>query len=248
MTNQITGQPPSTEVRNVLIALVGVLPGGSLAELFINKLWQDPVLEAQRDFLLEVAKRLRALEDRGVIDIQSVLEKPETQPLLNCAFEAVRKSIGERKLQALRDVTVRGIFERVYDFDLSAMVFAMLDRITEGHLRVLQEVAQLASTRGGSYNVALVERNGIPEKSSPDGMMQPVAANLGKSRWYDGHLVRVNNIIISDLESMGILEFKNGQAGGTVALSEKGALFYDMLFGSLPPEVPLAASTVNLGR
>lgn len=143
-------ETPSAPVRELAMALVGLLPGASMIQMLLNQLWEEPRFASQRRFALGLAAKIEELQRAGEVDLQAALARPEAQPLLIHAFDAAAKSLGERKLEALQNVAMSGIFLRQYEFDASVMVFALLDRLTEGHLRILQAVRRGFEKHGAS--------------------------------------------------------------------------------------------------
>lgn len=197
--------PPTAEMRDLTMALIGLLPIGSVIALVAGKLWEDPRYASLRMFALSLAERLAALESVDVVD---VLQRPETQPLLAQAFDAASRSIGEKKLEALRNATVQGVFERRYAFDMSAMVFVLLDRLTESHLSALRFVEQSTARRGYAATPSEIIMLGVDHRSEPSGMMKPMPSNFYEGKFYDQHLMDINTLVSEDLVNMGLVEEK----------------------------------------
>ncbi|MDF1633756.1 hypothetical protein [Mycoplana sp. MJR14] len=214
------------------MALVGALPLGSLWQLLAGKLWEDPRCAAYRYFAVSLAERLRELEQSSSLDIGDALSKPETQPLLLSAFETAAKSIGEKKLEALRNAAIQGIFERSYPFDLSVMVFSLLDRVTEGHVLMLHVVAN----RGGPGKAPLYEME-----------LRQVGITTEMRRTSDtslmAHQMTLNEMILHDLINMGLVGTRleigpvhswstdpSRNAPARVMLTKKGQLFIEHIF------------------
>ncbi|NEJ83293.1 hypothetical protein GR268_43250, partial [Rhizobium leguminosarum] len=168
--------PPSAKTRDVAMAFLSMIPTLSgFAQLITAQVWEDPRNAAIRQFAEALAERVIELENRAEIDVAEILARPETQPLLRHAFDAAGKSIGERKLEALKNAAAQGIFERGYAFDLSVMVFSLLDRLTEGHLKLLQAmVDQHNLHRGQAWpSKSSLTMHDVPELPSDAGMRQP---------------------------------------------------------------------------
>ncbi|MCD2183107.1 hypothetical protein [Rhizobium sp. GN54] len=228
----IFNEPPTGPVRDLAMALVGALPFGSLWQLLAGKLWDDPRCAAYRHFAIALAKRLRELEQTSSLDIGDALQKPETQPLLLSAFETAARSIGEKKLEALRNAAVQGIFERSYPFDLSVLVFSLLDRVTEGHLVLLHFIAS----------------GGLPGKLPPYEIdVTQVGITVEMRRASDATIIAqqitLNELILHDLINMGLVTTRleigpvhtwstdaSRNAPARVVLTKKGKLFVEHIF------------------
>ncbi|TBB67729.1 hypothetical protein ELH42_16875 [Rhizobium ruizarguesonis] len=231
---------PSAPVREVAMAILGCVPLGSMLQLVAGGIWKDPAFENLRKFTVTIAEEVHRLQQRdSSFDLEEVLSRDETQPLLTRAFDAAARSFGERKLEALRNATVQGVFERQYSFDMSAMVFTLLDRITEGHLVILQAIFNAEAQRRPAltdHEVALVgfEPQRLPK--SPEGQ-KAVHASINQT-------MSLNELILDDLKNMGLVEVKGDRPTGIVApsatgptniqfrnrLSKKGRLLYEHIF------------------
>lgn len=228
----ILREPPTGPVRDLAMALVGALPFGSLWQLLAGQFWEDPRCAAHRYFAIALAERLLELEQSSSLDIGDALLKPEAQPLLLSAFETAAKSIGEKKLEALRNAAVQGIFERNYPFDLSVMVFSLLDRVTEGHLLLLHVVAN----------------GGMPGKLPPYEIdIMQVGITTEMRRTIDTSRIAqqtiLNELILHDLINMGLVATRleigpvhswstdaSRNAPARVVLTRKGKLFIEHIF------------------
>lgn len=209
---------PSAPVREVAMAILGCAPFGSMLQLVAGGIWKDPAYENLRKFTVTIAEEVHRLQQRDItFDLIEILAREETQPLLTRAFDAAARSFGERKLEALRNATVQGVFERRYSFDMSAMVFTLLDRITEGHLVILQAIFSAEDQRRlalTDQDVALlgIEPQRLPE--SPEGQ-KAVHENINQT-------MSLNELILDDLKNMGLVEMKGDRPTGIVAPSAAG--------------------------
>lgn len=238
---QLANQP-SAQIRDVAMAILGCAPLGSMLQLVAGSIWKDPAYENLKKFTVAIAEEVHALQqqDRS-FDLEEVLSRKETQPLLTRAFDAAARSFGERKLEALRIATVQGVFERRYSFDMSAMVFTLLDRITEGHLVILQAISEAETQRRlplADHDVALL---GITPLKPTESLEAQAAAQEHATR-----TMSLNELILDDLKNMGLVEVKGDRPTGPVAmsasgptniqfrnrLSKKGRLVYEHIFSA----------------
>ncbi|MDR7146171.1 hypothetical protein [Rhizobium sp. BE258] len=250
-TLPVIKDPPSAKVRDVAMAFLGLVPGvSSFAQLIAGEIWEDPRGAAVKQFAVDLAERLVELENRADIDLPEILARPETRPLLIHAFEAANKSLGDRKMEALKNAAAQGIFERGYAFDLSVMVFSLLDRLTEGHLNILRATQHFNHQyRGHAWpSVSDLSIHDVPVSVTAEGMREPVETIFNGGGFSDNFLVRVNRMLIDDLLNMGLLKSVGGQATGIVSFSstgptnvpysvqftEKGRLVYEHIFPTDP--------------
>ena len=235
--HKIPSLPTDEPIRKLILALVGCAPLGSLGQLLIEQVWSDPSYRLLCDFIEQLSEDVRRLEQAGQIDLEEIFTRPDTRPLLSRAIEAAQRSVGEQKLQALRTATVQGIFERKYPFDLSAMVFSLLDRVTEGHIQMLQFVHAQQRRGAGGAQLGDLLRIGVDYNSDGSGFSRP-AIELG--RYYDEQATLINAVIMDDLLNMGLIaidhtsyalpnDYSTAQNGPRV-LSAKGILFYELIF------------------
>ncbi|NEJ20091.1 hypothetical protein GR247_07895 [Rhizobium leguminosarum] len=234
---------PSAPVRDVAMAILGCVPLGSMLQLVAGGIWKDPAYENLRKFTVTIAEEVHRLQQRdSTFDLAEVLSRDETQPLLTRAFDAAARSFGERKLEALRNATVQGVFERQYSFDLSALVFTLLDRITEGHLIILQAIFDAEDRRRIAMTDQDVALLGIEQRQLPESPEGQKATHQDLRR-----TISLNEMILDDLKNMGLVEMKGDRPTGVVApsadgltniqfrnrLSKKGRLVYEHIF-SMP--------------
>ncbi len=229
---------PAEPLRKVILALVGCAPLGSMGQLLIEKIWSDPSYEFLYDYIRGVSEKVHRLQETGTIDLDSILSQPETRPLLNRAFEAAARSVGEQKLKALQAATVHGVFERRYSFDMSTMVFSLLDRLTEGHIQMLRFIHDMQGRWSGGAQIGELMKLGTDSNNDGAGLAQPTMGENGQ--YYDAHAEYINMLIMEDLLNMGVISidstnyelpnnFAAAQSGPRV-LSGKGTLLYELIF------------------
>lgn len=239
--------PPSAKVRDLAMAFISTIPIlAGFAQLITAEIWEDPRNGVLKRFAEALAERVVALESKAEIDVAEVLARPETQPLLRHAFDAASKSVGEKKLEALKNAAAQGIFERGYAFDLSVMVFSLLDRLTEGHLKLLQALIDKFNQHHQSAwpSKSSMAMHDVPTLTTDAGMRQPQRVVFGDGGFVDEYLVLVNRMLIDDLLNMGLVSEVMGTPTGvvgmspngptnmpaTIQLTDKGRLVYEHLF------------------
>ncbi|TCR95969.1 hypothetical protein [Rhizobium sp. BK418] len=226
------------------ISTIPVVAG--FAQLITAQVWEDPRNAAMRQFAEALAERVIDLEKKVDIDVEEIFRRPETQPLLRHAFDAASKSVGEKKLEALKNATAQGIFERGYAFDLSVMVFSLLDRLTEGHLKLMQALIDRFNQHHQSAwpSKSSLSMHDVPTLPTDVGMRHPQRVVFGDGGFIDDYLVRINVMIIDDLLNMGLIAEVLGAPTGpvgmspggptnmpaTIQLTDKGRLVFEHLF------------------
>lgn len=233
-------EPPSAKIRDVAMAFIGTIPVLSgFAQLITAQVWDDPRNAAIRRFAEALAERVIELENRAEIDVAEILARPETQPLLRHAFGAAGKSVGEKKLEALKNAAAQGIFQRGYAFDLSVMVFSLLDRLTEGHLKLLQAIVDHHNLHHRQVwpSKSSLTMHDVPMLQSDVGMRHPKPVIFDEGGFVDEYLVLVNTMLIDDLLNMGLIKQVGGSPTSIVGMSADG-----------PTNVPFTIQFTDKGR
>ncbi|NKM14176.1 hypothetical protein GFL85_24680 [Rhizobium laguerreae] len=238
---------PSAKTRDVAMAFLAMIPTVSgFAQLITAQVWEDPRNASMRRFAEALAERVIELEKKVDIDVEEILRRPETQPLLRHAFDAASKSVGEKKLEALKNAAAQGIFERGYAFDLSVMVFSLLDRLTEGHLKLLQALIDKFNQHHQAAwpSKASLTTHDVPTLPTDAGMRQPKQIVFDDGGFIDEYLVLINKMLVDDLLNMGLIAEVLGSPTGvvgmssggptnmpsTIQLTDKGRLVFEHLF------------------
>jgi hypothetical protein len=118
------------------------------------------------------------------------------------------RSFGQEKLEALRNATVNGVFHSPQNVNLTALVFGMLDRLTEGHISMLKEIGKMGNAADNCVPWDRVKMLGVHFKPSPDGMKSPTRAlplDDGES-FVDETDIQTNEILLADMVSLGLIE------------------------------------------
>lgn len=227
------------------MALLGSVPTiGSILQLQLDQIWSDPASVFLKRYVEGIAHDLYRLEQEAIVDLSQVLQRPETRPLLVRAFEAAARSLGERKLEALRAATVQGIFERRYSFDMSVMVFSLLDRITDRHIQMLLFVREQQKLGTGGPGLSMLRMLDVEASADRSGFLNPVPHILD-GQYVDQAMVDVNMLVAMDLENMGLIEADPDAAEAAAmdwsredrqlrVLTMKGKLFYEHIVPAAP--------------
>ncbi|MET2831618.1 hypothetical protein [Mesorhizobium shangrilense] len=157
-------------------------------------------------FVVELAKKVDALFERQ--DIEIALQREPAPALLSHAMNIASRSFGQEKLEALRNATVSGIFYSPQNVNLTALVFSMLDRLTDGHISMLKEIANLENATDHHVPWERVKMIGVHFMPSPDGMKSPTRTLPinGEDRFIDGLDIQTNEILLADMVSLGLVE------------------------------------------
>jgi hypothetical protein len=118
------------------------------------------------------------------------------------------RSFGQEKLEALRNATVNGVFHSPQNVNLTALVFGMLDRLTEGHISMLKEIGKMGNAADNCVPWDRVKMLGVHFKPSPDGMKSPTRALPLDDResFVDETDIQTNEILLADMVSLGLIE------------------------------------------
>lgn len=162
----------------------------------------DPGRVALESFLVKLASRVQALEAEG-LSIREVLERPQTPPLLSHAFNIASRAFGEKKVDALRNATINGIFYRPENVSLTAIVFGMLDRLTDAHISLLMHLHDREKKTGYHTPWSEARMSGVTFHASENGLYKPQLTL--ESTFYDERDIEVNEILLSDLETLGLI-------------------------------------------
>ena len=183
-------------------SLVQLVPGfGGTASEFFDLVISDPAMKRRDRFMMELAERLDSLVEQGQLELKDLLDNEEANVLLIQSIQIALRSRGELKIEALRNATINGLLHKPEEEHLGLLVVGLLDRLTEPHISMLNEFACLpGSDKRMTYdNASMV---GISFSTDP----RPTAnITSGKQEYFDGRNRQINQLILSDLVSMGLL-------------------------------------------
>ncbi|RWL45277.1 MAG: hypothetical protein EOR60_15135 [Mesorhizobium sp.] len=166
----------------------------------------DPGQVARDKFIISLAEKVDLLLERD--QIARALQREPAPVLLSHAMNIASRSSGEEKLEALRNATVNGVFHSPQNVNMTALVFGMLDRLTEGHISMLKEIGEQANTANNFVPWDRIKMLGVDVRSSTEGMRSPTSVLPidGIESFVDQTDIQTNEILLADLVSLGLIE------------------------------------------
>jgi hypothetical protein len=150
-------------------------------------------------------------------EIQAALNREEGRALLSYSLNIAARSYGRKKLAALTNATVRGVFHHPDNVDLTVIVFAVLDRLTDGHITLLQTLRD-HEIAGEDIPWPDLVKVGVQLAETPEGMSDPQPATRhGETKTYfvDHRHLFANHLLINDLVSLGLM-FERAEPVGPI--------------------------------
>jgi hypothetical protein len=141
MTTPQKLEPPSQSAGDIAHstarAVVGMIPGGSIALEFFNNVVVPPLEKRRQKWMEEVAEAIRKLEqNRGV----KAEDLPGNETFVSTVMQATQIAIRnheQEKLDALRNAVLNSSLPFAPSDSLQQMFLAWVDRYTIWHLRIL---------------------------------------------------------------------------------------------------------------
>ncbi|MER8923437.1 hypothetical protein [Mesorhizobium sp. M0802] len=194
-------------IYNLAMMLMNSIPAvGPAIAWGAAGVFPDPGLAARDQFIIGLAEKIDAFLERE--QIETALRQEPAPALLSYAMSIASRSFGQEKLEALRNATVNGVFHSPQNVNLTALVFGILDRLTDGHISMLKEIGSQANAANNYVPWDRVKMLGVVVRSSPDGMKSPtnVLPIDGKESFVDGRDIETNEILLADMASLGLIE------------------------------------------
>lgn len=242
--NSIPANPNAPVVRltKMLIQVaVGIFVpgGGAAAGWFMDGLVRDPGQAAVLRFIEQLAQKVEGLYD--LPEVAAALEREESRALFSQALGVASRTYSPKKLEALKNATVNGVLHKPDNIDLTAIIFDVIERLTDGHLTMLQSFRQREMDQNPIpwRQLALV---GVDLRETSDGLKKPVFVGVGDSkRFVEAGQLAANRIIAGELMSLGLItqmvgikppvsqwsEDASKNLPGTVEVTEKGLLLLE---------------------
>ncbi|MER8526486.1 hypothetical protein [Mesorhizobium sp. M0814] len=166
----------------------------------------DPGQAALQRFMIGLAEKVDGLLERE--QIEKALQQEPGPALLSYAMNIASRSFGREKIEALRNATINGVFYSPQNVNLTAVVFAILDRITDGHISMLKEISAREAAADHHLPWDGAKMIGVHFKSSPDGMKSPrrVLPVDGGESFLDERDIQTNEFLLADMVSLGLIE------------------------------------------
>ncbi|RUW24651.1 hypothetical protein [Mesorhizobium sp. M4B.F.Ca.ET.013.02.1.1] len=194
---------PTYDVAMMLLNSIPTL-GPALA-WFAGGVIPDPGQTARDRFVVELAKKVEAILDRE--QIQEALQREPAPALLSHAMNIASRSFGAEKLEALRNATLNGVFHTPANVNLTAVVFGILDRLTDSHISILKEIDAKEKAIKQPIRWDQAKWIGVVPKPSSDGMRLPTRTLSfeDSDSFVDEFDIQTNEILLADLASLGLI-------------------------------------------
>lgn len=131
-----------SEARDKLAkVLAGMVPLGSSAYELITTIVVPLHEKKKREFLNDLAERLKKLEDEGKIDYQELAESEEFNTIITKAILLAQQNHQEEKMEALRNVVLNAsvkLPKEVAEFDDLNYFLRIIEEITPLHILLLK--------------------------------------------------------------------------------------------------------------
>ena len=194
-------------LHGVVMMLVNSIPAvGPALAWGAGNVFPDPGQAARDQFIIGLAEKVDALLQRD--QIEKALQQEPAPALLSHAMNIASRSFGQEKLEALRNATINGVFHAPENVNLTALVFGILDRLTDGHISMLREIDAQEKATGHQISWERAKAIGVICKSLPDGMKSPmrVLPIDGGEGFVDERDLQTNEILLADMVNLGLLE------------------------------------------
>lgn len=190
---------------------LNTIPGiGPASAMLVNRVWPDPGQAARDSFMIELAERVDALFERE--QIEEAFSRPENAALLSHVLNMASRSFGEQKIKALREATINGVFHSPGEVDLTALVFGVLERLTDGHITMLRAI-QARQKSGAPFRWVDAKYAGLEFRYSREGMKEPTAPVYPDEkgvRYIEKASIRTSEIVLADLVDLGLVDEQIG--------------------------------------
>ncbi|TJZ82022.1 hypothetical protein [Paracoccus hibiscisoli] len=201
-------------------ATAGVLTDPS-ASTVLNETFDlivtDPGVRRRDRFIMDLDERFTMLERAGMITVEDLRNNEEVSALLLRSIQAATRSSGARKLEALKEVVVRGVTSKEAASASHAQVMlTLVDRMTEHHIIALHFMTLPTRfynpTRLMKYPASGERESfhyGQPVQDTPKGLTNPSEIRTldGEFILYVEHDERVAfQVAEADLRALGLTE------------------------------------------
>ncbi|MDO9417969.1 hypothetical protein [Pararhizobium sp.] len=198
-------QPPEGPVRDTAMALIGCLPFGSVFQLVAGQFWEDPTQRRIQTLLVQLAQDVNDLAERSEDAVGDLLQREEVQPVLAQAIDTAAKTLGQQKLEAIRNAAFKGMTDLSADFDTTSMIFVLLNQLSNGHFRYIRAIVEKNHPAINGVPAGDLTTLGITYAATPDGFQDPAQSAIN-NLFYDLAVVERNQLAITDLVTVGVIE------------------------------------------
>lgn len=116
------------------------VPGGTAAYELLTTLVVPLHEKKKREFINDLAIRLKKLEDQGEVDFEELAQNEEFNTIITKAILLAQQNHQKEKLEALRNVVINSVTKlpkEVIEFDEVDYFLSILERINPIHLTLL---------------------------------------------------------------------------------------------------------------
>jgi hypothetical protein len=205
---------PHEPIHDVLMMALNTIPMvGPAAAMVAGRMWPDPGQAARDRFMIGLAERVDSLFEHK--QIEEAFGRPEAPALLSHALNMASRSFGEKKLEALREATINGVFHSPADVDLTAVVFGVLERLTDGHITMIRALGVQQKSGSPLLRWENAKFAGLEFRYSREGMKEPESFQPDQIgvRYLEKASIRTAEIVLADLVDLGLVEERFGKMG-----------------------------------
>ncbi|MEX0905101.1 MAG: hypothetical protein WD604_13575 [Balneolaceae bacterium] len=137
--------------------IAGMVPMGSAAYELLTTIVVPLHEKKRREFIHDLASRLKKLEDQGQIDFEELGRNEEFNTITTKAILLAQQNHQKEKLEALRNIVVNAsekLTKEVIEFDEVDYFLSILNRISPYHILILkkyQDPSMLSKGREAEY-------------------------------------------------------------------------------------------------
>ncbi len=220
LTKKTADEKAYETLKFITKSLVQLVPGfGGTASEFFDLVVANPAIIRRDRFMMELAQRLDSLVEQGRLELKDFLNNEEASILLTQSIQTALRSRGKLKIEALKNATINGLLHKPGEGHLGLLVVGLIDRLAEPHISMLREFSSLPETdKKMTYDKATML--GVSLSTTPAKMTTPrptINLDKGKQQYFDDRNRQINQLIVSDLMSMGLLRTQLELPGGGVS-------------------------------
>lgn len=117
------------------------VPGGTAAYELLTTLVVPLHEKKKREFINDLAIRLKRLEEQGKVDFEELAQNEEFNTIITKAILLAQQNHQKEKLEALRNITIHSAIDLpkgLLEFDKMEYFLSILERITPTHIFLLK--------------------------------------------------------------------------------------------------------------
>lgn len=197
-------ETPKDILHRSIKAGLGAFPvvGTAFAEIFAYKV-QAPVEKRKLKFMLALAERLEKLEQKNLIDINSLKTNDEFLDILIQSFDSAAKYSQDEKIKALQNVVLNSALKIDISRDEKSMFLNIVNDLTPVDMMALK----IWYAPESALTEIILDRY----EQEPDGVTVPnvtIPDDFGLYLHIDSNFF---DIILNNLETRGLLQNTKGK-------------------------------------